>query len=145
MSDLKQMRTEPPEGVSAAPLSDSNIFVWGATIFGPSDTPWEGGVYSLRLTFNDMYPEKPPKVRFITEMFHPNIYNDGTICLDIINERWSPIYSVASILTSIQSLLTDPNASSPANPDAAHLYAKDRKAYDRRVRRCSEKSLEQGL
>jgi ubiquitin-conjugating enzyme E2 A len=137
------MRTEPPEGVSAAPLSDANLFVWGATIFGPVDTPWEGGVYALRLTFTDQYPEKPPKVRFTSEMFHPNIYSDGSLCLDIIADKWSPIYSVASILTSIQSLLTDPNCASPANPEAAHMYVTDRKGFNRLVRRCAEKSLDQ--
>ena len=123
------------QGASAAPVHDDNIFVWNATIFGPSETCWEGlirlclinmrciyfilhsgGIYSLRLTFCDRYPEKPPKVRFTTKMFHPNVYADGNICLDIIAAKWSPSYTVSSILTSIQSLLTDPNVQSPANP-----------------------------
>jgi len=60
------------QGASAAPLSEENIFVWAATIFGPSDTPWEGGIFSLRMTFCDQYPDKPPKVRFTTKVFHPN-------------------------------------------------------------------------
>lgn len=130
-----------------------------------------GGVYSLRLVFPENYPEKPPKVRFTTEMFHPNgtappsslsltqsfkllthvvhvsfsvvVYSDGTLCLDIIQDQWSPIYSASSILTSIQSLLTDPNPASPANPEAAHLYNTDRKSYNRRVRRMAQKSVEQ--
>ena len=70
----------------------------------------------MRLTFCDRYPEKPPKVRFTTKMFHPNVYADGNICLDVIAAKWSPSYTVSSILTSIQSLLTDPNVQSPANP-----------------------------
>lgn len=74
-------------------MSEENLFVWSATIFGPPETPWEGGVYSLRLTFNDQYPEKPPRVRFTAEMFHPNVYTDGTLCLDIIQDKWSPIYT----------------------------------------------------
>ena len=60
------------QGASAAPLSEENIFVWAATIFGPADTPWEGGIFSLRMTFCDQYPDKPPKVRFTTKVFHPN-------------------------------------------------------------------------
>lgn len=142
MTDLKLMRQEPPEGCSASPLSEENLFVWGATIFGPPETPWEGGVYSLRLTFNEQYPEKPPRVRFTAEMFHPNVYTDGTLCLDIIQDKWSPIYTVNTILTSIQSLLTDPNPSSPANPEAASLYNADRNAYKKKVRRCAAKSVE---
>jgi len=68
MSDLKTMKQNPPEGVSASPLSDENLFVWGGTIFGPDDTAWEGGIYSMRLTFTDQYPDKPPRVRFTSEM-----------------------------------------------------------------------------
>ncbi|KAF6157961.1 hypothetical protein GIB67_015277 [Kingdonia uniflora] len=72
MSDLKSIVNEPPEGCSASPNSDENLFVWSATIFGPDETPWEGGVFGLRLTFGDNYPEKPPRVRFTSEIFHPN-------------------------------------------------------------------------
>ncbi|KAA8492100.1 Ubiquitin-conjugating enzyme E2 2 [Porphyridium purpureum] len=142
MTDLKMMNQEPPDGCSASPLSESNLFVWGATIFGPSETPWEGGVYSLRLTFTEQYPEKPPRVRFTCEMFHPNVYSDGTLCLDIIQDKWSPIYTVNSILTSIQSLLTDPNPLSPANTEAAQMFTTSLEAYNKRVRRCAQKSLD---
>lgn len=133
---------EPPEGCSASPLSEENLFVWGATIFGPLESLWEGGVYALRLTFSEQYPEKPPRVRFTCQMFHPNVYSDGTLCLDIIQDRWSPIFTVNTILTSIQSLLTDPNASSPANPEAAQLFNTDMDAYKKRVRRCAAQSVE---
>eukprot|EP00002_Diphylleia_rotans_P025945 TRINITY_DN514_c0_g3_i6.p1 TRINITY_DN514_c0_g3~~TRINITY_DN514_c0_g3_i6.p1 ORF type:complete len:157 (-),score=21.63 TRINITY_DN514_c0_g3_i6:155-625(-) len=142
MSDLKQIRHNPPEGVSASPVSDENMFVWEATIFGPEETPWEGGIYSLRLSFSEQYPSKPPKVRFISDMYHPNVYADGTLCLDIIQDNWSPIYSVSSILTSIQSLLSDPNPASPANPDAGQCYLNDREKYNKLVRRCASRTLE---
>ena len=141
MSDLREMQKDAPEGASAAPLGEDNIFVWAATIFGPADTPWEGGIFSLRLTFCDQYPDKPPKVRFTTKVFHPNVYQDGTLCLDIIQNKWSPSYTVSSVLTSIQSLLTDPNCGSPANPEAAELFQQDKKAYNRRIRRLTEESL----
>jgi len=141
MSDLKTMKQNPPEGVSASPLGDENLHVWGGTIFGTDDTAWEGGIFSMRLTFPEQYPDKPPRVRFTSEMFHPNIYPDGTLCMDLIQDNWSPIYSVCSILIAIRSLLTDPNCASPANPEAAHLYQTDKKAYSRRVRRVAEKSV----
>eukprot|EP00295_Goniomonas_pacifica_P009078 CAMPEP_0175841846 /NCGR_PEP_ID=MMETSP0107_2-20121207/20156_1 /TAXON_ID=195067 ORGANISM="Goniomonas pacifica, Strain CCMP1869" /NCGR_SAMPLE_ID=MMETSP0107_2 /ASSEMBLY_ACC=CAM_ASM_000203 /LENGTH=159 /DNA_ID=CAMNT_0017155859 /DNA_START=18 /DNA_END=497 /DNA_ORIENTATION=+ len=141
LSDLREMQKDAPEGASAAPVNDSNLFVWNGTVFGPSDTPWEGGIFSLRLTFCDQYPDKPPKVRFTTKMFHPNVYQDGTLCLDIISNKWSPSYTVGSVLTSIQSLLTDPNCASPANPEAAEQYLKDRTSYNRKVRRIAEESL----
>ena len=128
MSDLKTVKQQPPEGVSASPLSEENLYVWGATVFGPDDTSWEGGIYTMRLMFTEQYPDKPPRVRFTTEMvrsrppltrgwgrvkdecgsdlaalppqFHPNIYPDGTLCLDLIQDNWSPIYSVAQPVTT---------------------------------------------
>jgi len=143
MSDLKEIKTSPPEGVSASPVNEDNLMVWTATIFGPDDSPWEGGIYSLRIIFTDEYPSKPPKeVRFTTEMFHPNIYADGHLCLDIIQDKWSPTYTICSLLTSIQSLLTDPNPNSPANPEAAKLLTADKKAYNKRVRKCSLRSVD---
>ena len=81
-------------------------------------------------------------VKFLSKMFHPNIYGDGKICLDILQNQWSPIYDIAAILTSIQSLLSDPNPQSPANAEAAQLYDRDRRDYNRRVREIVEKSWE---
>lgn len=77
----------------------------------------------------------------LSSQFHPNIFPDGTLCLDLIQDQWSPVYTVSSILLAIRSLLTDPNCSSPANPEAAHLYQTDRKQYSRKVRRVAEKSV----
>ena len=114
--------------------------IWQAVIFGPDDTPWEGGTFKLVLEFTEDYPNKAPQVRFITKMFHPNIYNDGQICLDILQNQWSPIYDVSAILTSIQSLLCDPNPSSPANSEASGLYNENRRGYNRRVREIVEQS-----
>ena len=68
----------------------------------PRAPTFVGGIYQLRLQFPDQYPEKAPRVRFVTEMFHPNIFPDGTLCLDIIQDKWKPIYTVGSILTSVQ-------------------------------------------
>lgn len=68
MSDFKTMKQNPPDGVSASPMSDENLYVWGGTVFGPDDTAWEGGIYSMRLTFTDQYPDKPPRIRFTSEM-----------------------------------------------------------------------------
>ncbi len=67
---------------------------------------------------------------------------DGSICLDIIQDQWSPIHSISTILTSIQSLLCDPNVASPANPEAASLYTANRVDYNRRVRRVAQRSVE---
>ncbi|KAK2972397.1 hypothetical protein RJ640_010834 [Escallonia rubra] len=106
----------------------------------PDDTPWDGGTFKLTLQFSEDYPNKPPTVRFISRMFHPNIYADGSICLDILQNQWSPIYDVAAILTSIQSLLCDPNPNSPANSEAARLFSENKREYNRKVREIVEQS-----
>lgn len=127
------------EGIQATPAGDS-LFNWEAVIFGPDDTVWEGGVFNLIIEFSDDYPNKAPKVKFVTKMFHPNIYNDGSICLDILSHMWSPVYDVSSILTSIQSLLTDPNINSPANNTAAVMYSNNYQEYVTRVKQVVEQS-----
>jgi ubiquitin-protein ligase len=73
-------------------------------------------------------------------MFHPNVYNDGNICLDILQNRWSPTYDIAAVLTSIRSMLNDPNCASPANSTAAQLYESNRVEYERKVFETVEKS-----
>ncbi|RVW14659.1 Ubiquitin-conjugating enzyme E2 2 [Vitis vinifera] len=115
MRDFKRLQQDPPAGISGAP-QDNNIMLWNAVIFGPDDTPWDGGASAasnsitlkvrlkLTLQFSEEYPNKPPTVRFVSRMFHPNIYADGSICLDILQNQWSPIYDVAAILTSIQRI-----------------------------------------
>ena len=90
-------------------------------------------------------PQKAPTVKFITDMFHPNIYANGSICLDILQNKWSPIYDVCAILTSIQSLLSDPNPNSPANAEAARLFVEDKREYSNRVMSCVEKSWEEAV
>jgi len=69
------------------------------------------------------------------------VYADGSICLDILQNAWSPIYDVAAVLTSIQSLLSDPNPNSPANSEASKLYCEDRREYNRRVLAAVQASL----
>ena len=79
--------------------------LWNAVIFGPQETPFEDGIFKLTMEFSEEYPNKPPVVKFLSKMFHPNFYDDGVICLDILQNRWSPTYDVSAILTSIQSLV----------------------------------------
>lgn len=139
MRDFKRLELDAPAGVSASPTPDS-VMTWNAVIIGPSDTPFEDGTFRLVLQFNEEYPNKPPSVRFVSEMFHPNVYASGELCLDILQSRWSPTYDVAAILTSIQSLLNDPNINSPANVEAANLYKDHRSQYIKRVQSTVEKS-----
>eukprot|EP00216_Chloropicon_sp_CCMP2111_P006174 CAMPEP_0198239912 /NCGR_PEP_ID=MMETSP1446-20131203/5184_1 /TAXON_ID=1461542 ORGANISM="Unidentified sp, Strain CCMP2111" /NCGR_SAMPLE_ID=MMETSP1446 /ASSEMBLY_ACC=CAM_ASM_001112 /LENGTH=173 /DNA_ID=CAMNT_0043922579 /DNA_START=60 /DNA_END=581 /DNA_ORIENTATION=+ len=130
--DFKKLQKDPPSGISGSPIPE-NIMRWNAVIFGPEDSPWDGGTFRLSIDFTEDYPNQAPVVKFVSKMFHPNIYADGQICLDILQNKWSPVYDVAAILTSIQSLLTDPNPNSPANSEAARLFTEDKGEYTRRV------------
>ncbi|CAH8567054.1 unnamed protein product [Heterobilharzia americana] len=100
LRDLKRLQSDPPPGICGSPVDD-NVMVWNAIIFGPDKTAFEDGTFKLRLDFTEDYPNKPPRVVFTSKVFHPNVYTDGSICLDILSSAWSPTYDVLSILTSI--------------------------------------------
>jgi len=139
MRDFKKLQDDSPAGICAAPTED-NILIWEAYIFGPQDTPFEDGTFKLTLEFTEEYPNKPPTVKFVSKMFHPNVYADGSICMDLLQKLWTPTYDVAGILMCIQSLLNEPNPTSPANSEAAQLYQDDRIAYEKRVQQIVEQS-----
>ncbi|KAL8211422.1 hypothetical protein R6Q57_005859 [Mikania cordata] len=119
---MVQLQMSGESAISAFPEED-NIFFWKGTISGSKDTVFEGTEYKLSLTFPNDYPFKPPTVKFETGCFHPNVDVFGNICLDILQDKWSAAYDVRSILISIQSLLGEPNTSSPLNTQAAALWS----------------------
>ncbi|KAJ3375928.1 E2 SUMO-conjugating protein ubc9, partial [Lobulomyces angularis] len=104
--------------------------VWQAGIPGKVGTSWEGGTFTLSLTFPADYPQKPPKCKFSIPLFHPNVYPSGTVCLSILDDEkdWKPSISVKQILLGIQELLNDPNPDSPAQSEAYVLFKKDKEA-----------------
>nr|XP_050051387.1 ubiquitin-conjugating enzyme E2 C-like [Dermacentor andersoni] len=110
------------KGISAFPDGD-NLFRWIGTIQGPSGTVYEKLVYRLRLEFPSAYPYESPQVRFETPCFHPNVDTQGNICLDILKEKWTALLDVRTVLLSIQSLLGEPNVSSPLNGYAAEIWS----------------------
>ena len=94
----------------------------------------------MTIYFSPEYPLKPPEVKFVTKMFHPNIYDSGAICLDTLQDQWSPAISVTALLTAIRSLLDSPNPDSPANIAASDMFVQDRVAYYRMVRQVVDAS-----
>ena len=125
---------DPPMNCSAGPEGD-DIFAWSATILGPKESVYEGGVFQLKIDFPERYPFKPPKVKFVTRIYHPNINMGGGICLDILKDQWSPALTISKVLLSICSLLDDPNPDDPLMPDIAEQYKSERLEFDLTARK----------
>ncbi|XP_041376583.1 uncharacterized protein LOC121389041 [Gigantopelta aegis] len=132
-SELKTLKSDPPEGIQATPL-DRHCCHWQASITGPQGSPYEGGIFLLYLQIPQSYPMRPPKVRFITKMFHPNISRHGDVGLDSIHHNWSLALTISKVLVSIQSLLTDPYCSVCMEPAIGKLYKKNFPEFERIAR-----------
>eukprot|EP00695_Tsukubamonas_globosa_P000739 TRINITY_DN164_c0_g1_i1.p1 TRINITY_DN164_c0_g1~~TRINITY_DN164_c0_g1_i1.p1 ORF type:complete len:148 (-),score=17.54 TRINITY_DN164_c0_g1_i1:92-535(-) len=136
--ELQDLQKDPPSNCSAGPVG-SELFHWQATIMGPPDSPYAGGLFFLNIQFPTDYPFKSPKCQFTTKIYHPNINSNGSICLDILKDQWSPALTISKVLLSICSLLTDPNPDDPLVPDIAHVYKTDRARYEATAREWTRK------
>ena len=132
--ELKEIEINPSLNCSAGPINDDNIFKWNATIFGPDNSPYEGGIFSLNIDFPTDYPFKPPKIYFITKIYHCNINSKGLICLDILKDKWSPALTISKVLLSISSLLDDQNPSDPLEPEIASLYENNKAEFIKKAK-----------
>lgn len=115
-------------GISATPHED-NLRYFNVIITGPASSAYEGGIFKLELFLPEEYPMAPPKVRFLTKIYHPNIDKLGRICLDILKDKWSPALQIRTVLLSIQALLSAPNPDDPlANDVADHWKTNEQEA-----------------
>lgn len=138
--ELQDLKKDPPGSCSAGPVRDGqDMFHWEATINGPTDSPFEGGLFFLTIMIPTDYPFKPPKVCFKTKIYHPNINSNGSICLDILRSQWSPALTISKVLLSICSLLNDPNPDDPLVPDIARLFKTNRGEYNRNAKEWTRK------
>jgi len=136
--EITDLRKDAPENCSAGPRGE-DVYTWDAVIVGPTDSPYSGGLFNLQINFPTDYPFKPPKVAFMTKIYHPNVSSNGAICLDILKDSWSPALTVGKVLLSICSLLTDANPKDPLMPDIADQFIHDRKAFDETAREWTQK------
>ena len=151
-----ELQKDDSSGFSVGLEDDSDWFNWRVCFEGPPDTMYQGGLFAAILKFPQDFPNSPPDMKFETEMFHPNIYPDGRVCISILHppgtdrfndqetaeERWRPVLGVESILVSVLSMLADPNLSSPANIDAGVMMKGDPDGYKKKVRMLVRKSVE---
>tara|TARA_Y100000813_G_C24074885_1_gene310550 strand:+ start:181 stop:624 length:444 start_codon:yes stop_codon:yes gene_type:complete len=132
IKEINEINNNKIEGITIN--FTENINEIDAIIEGPPDTPYEKGSFKLLIKPTEQYPLKPPTVKFVSKIFHPNVYRDGKICVDILQGEWTPTLRISTILISIRSLLMDPNPNSPANAEAATLFKKDKSKFNDMVR-----------
>ncbi|KAF8253850.1 ubiquitin-conjugating enzyme [Wilcoxina mikolae CBS 423.85] len=153
---LKEMQSDKDLSNISAGLVDDNIYEWEVMLMISDDCKfYGGGFFRARLSFPTDYPHSPPKMRFETPIWHPNIYPDGNVCISILHppredeygyesaaERWLPVHTPETILISVISMLSSPNDESPANLEAAKMWREDPAAFKKKVRKCVRDSLE---
>lgn len=157
-AEFTKLVDAPVPGILARPINEANMAgKWSFTIAGPPDSPYEFGVFTGTLQFPADYPLSPPKMVFEPPITHPNVYGTGgrrgEVCISIlhagadsfgyerIEERWSPVQSVRSILLSVMSMLCDVNVESPANVEAAVLFSRHPDKFRQIVQAEVERSL----
>jgi ubiquitin-protein ligase len=150
-NDCLWFRAEPCKDAVG---ENSNVYKWDIEMYGQEGTPYDGYIMKAEMVFPVDYPLSPPKLRFTTPMFHPNIYKDGLVCISILHtgtepfltespkDQWTPVQSIRTIIVSLTALLHDPNPDSPANVDASKTYRASKEEYERQVKELLEKSCE---
>lgn len=129
-SDINQEIEKTREKITVK-LINEELTHWKATITGSNNSPFEGGIFTLDITFPLEYPFKPPIIKFCNKIYHPNINDSGAICLDILKDQWSPALSIFKVILSISSLIVDPNPNDPLSPDVANIYKTNREYYNK--------------
>ncbi|XP_034861464.1 ubiquitin-conjugating enzyme E2 D3-like [Mirounga leonina] len=126
--ELSDLAHDSPAQCSAGLVEDC-MFHWQATIMGLNDSSYQGSVFFLTIHFPKDYTFKPSKVAF-TRVYHPNINSNGSICLDSLRSQWSPALTISKVLSSIFSLLCDPNPDEPLVPEITWIYKTGRDKYN---------------
>lgn len=137
--ELSLLQTDPPPGCAAFAPNESDISSLRVQISGPPGTPYESSIFLLTVRITGRYPFEPPRVRFLTPVYHPNVDGAGRICLDTLKSppagSWSPAVSLPSLLLSLRALLASPNPDDGLVPEIAELYKRDPDAWRAEARR----------
>ena len=134
-NELSKLVKEPICNSEIALENEEDIRIWVVVMQGPSDSPYSEGYFKLRFVFPENYPFKPPEVKFLTTMYHPNIKQDtGEICLDVFSSSWTPTQKVSEILEKIASILKSPSSTSPLEPEIANLLQNKPKEFEKNAK-----------
>ncbi|KAK9449394.1 ubiquitin-conjugating enzyme/RWD-like protein [Limtongia smithiae] len=128
--EFTDITAHPSPHYTAAPRSDEDIFNWEIVLFGPKDTPYEGGTFKLDLKLPQGYPFNPPILVFTTKIFHPNVLPDGSICIPLLKtDQWKPACKITTIIDIAYGLLADPDEAEALEGDAAEMFRTDPSKY----------------
>ncbi|XP_052592987.1 ubiquitin-conjugating enzyme E2 T [Peromyscus californicus insignis] len=139
--ELRMLAVDPPPGVTCWQEKD-RVDDLRAQILGGADTPYEKGVFTLEVIVPERYPFEPPQIRFLTPIYHPNIDSNGRICLDVLKlppkGAWRPSLNIATVLTSIQLLMAEPNPDDPLMADISSEFKYNKIAFLKNARQWTE-------
>jgi len=123
--ELKEIHRDKESGVTVEVVGD-NFRELRGSVPGPVDTPYEGGLFIVDIKLGVQYPFVPPRMKFITKVWHPNVSSQsGAICLDILKDQWSPALTLKTALLSLQALLASPQPDDPQDAVVAKQYMMD--------------------
>lgn len=134
--ELAIINEDPELGIR---LLSEDLNNWIVSIKGPADTPYEGGTFYLTINIPSEYPFSPPKIKFNTKIYHPNINGNGEICLDILKGSWAPSLTIQKTLLSIISLLSSPNPDDPLIAEIAKIYKENYEEFAKIAREFTKK------
>jgi len=141
-NELRSLAVDLPAGIIAEVPDEANVCLWTGYVQGPAGSAWADRLLPFELRFPVLYPYKPPSLRFVGDVFHPNVFATGRLCMDILVDQWSLAFKSSSILMAAQSLLASPNFNVAANVDAAAVYIEHGSdAWQARARRRFDASM----
>jgi len=135
--EIRKLCTEPLDGIKVQ-LNEEDVTDIIAEIHGPDSTPFEGGVYKVKLTLPTDYPHAPPKGFFLTRIFHPNISKTGEICVNTLKKDWKNDLGIGHVLQVVRCLLINPFPESALNEEAGKLFMEDYDTYFKKARMFTE-------
>ncbi|KAJ1725753.1 ubiquitin-conjugating enzyme E2 S [Coemansia erecta] len=137
VSELTRLQSHPPEGITVT-INEDVLTEITATIQGPLGTPYEKGHFDIRLSIDPTYPTTPPRGIFLTKIFHPNVSEQGEICVNTLKKDWQKHYGIEHVLVTIKCLLIYPNGESALNEEAGRLLLEEYDGYARHARLMTE-------